>query len=573
MTPDAGGEDRTLTVREPDTGREIGRVPVRGPEEVREMVDRARAAGRIWADRSLEERTDHLRRIESRLVERMDEVAGTVARETGKTLVDVYMAEIHPACDSLAYAARHAGRVLGERRHRFLGPGTHRGRVRWEPHGVAGVITPWNFPLAITAGAVASALAAGNAVVLKPSELTPYTSLAFGELAAEVLPEPDLVQVATGDGSTGRALVDAPVDVVAFTGSVDTGRKVMERAARHLTPVVLELGGKDAMIVLEDADLERAARGAVWGAFFHAGQICQSVERVLVHRDVHDRFLRMVEEETRRLRTGPRSEDPDVGALTRPEQIDVVEDHVEDARSKGAEVLTGGRRREGPGTFYEPTVLAGVTPEMRVFREETFGPVLPVIAVDDEEEAVRLANDSRYGLDAYVWTADRERGWRLARQLEAGSVMLNDCLTNYGLPDLPFGGVKESGFGRTHGEEGLRAFARPRSEAEPNVTMKREAHWFPGADRADWARALVRLLHGEGVAGRLGGLARVLRPGRQEGPPEAADRAGEARRGVGQATAYGGDPVEAEAGPEKRGEGADDGPERNDAEEGGRGWS
>lgn len=523
MSRGGGAADRrTVVVREPDTGRTIGEVPVLGPEAVRGRVERARAAGRAWADRPVEERADGVRRLRDLLVERMEGMADTVARETGKTLVDVYVGEVHPACDGLGWAADHAPRVLGERRHRLLGPGTHRGRVRWEPYGVAGVITPWNFPLAITAGALGSALAAGNAVVLKPSELTPYTSLALAELASEVLPDPDLVQVATGDGSTGRALVDAPVDVLSFTGSVATGREVMGRAARHLTPVVLELGGKDAMIVLEDADLERAARGAVWGAFFHAGQICQSVERALVHRDVHDRFLRRVVEETRGLRTGPRSEDPDVGALTRPEQADVVEEHVEDAVGKGADVLTGGRRREGPGTFYEPTVLAGVTPEMRVFREETFGPVLPVTWFDDEEEAVRLANDTRYGLDAYVWTADRERGWRLARRLEAGSVMLNDCASNYGFPELPFGGVKESGFGRTHGEEGLRAFARPRSEAEPNLALSREPHWFPGADRVDWARALVKLLHGRGVAGRLGGLARALRSGREAEPTDGA---------------------------------------------------
>ena len=533
----------TLTIREPDTGREIGRVPVRGAEEVREMVDRARIAGRAWADRPVEERADRLRRLKELLVERMDQVADTVSRETGKTRVDVYVGEIHPACDSLAYAAEHAARVLGERRHRLLGPGTHRGRIRWEPYGVAGIITPWNVPLPITAGVAASALAAGNGLVLKPSELTPYTSLAFRDLAAEVLPDPDLVQVATGDGSTGQALVDAPVDVLSFTGSGETGRAVMERAARHLTPVVMELGGKDPMIVLEDADLERAARGAVWGAFFHAGQICQSVERVLVHRDVHDRFLRLVVEETRDLGTGPRSEDPDVGALTRPEQVQVVEEHVEDARSKGADVLSGGRRREGPGTFYEPTVLAGVTPDMRVFREESFGPLLPVTAFADEEEAVRLANDSRYGLDAYVWTGDRHRGWRVARQLEAGSVMLNDCIVNYGLPDLPFGGVKESGFGRIHGEEGLRAFARPRSEAEPNVPLAREPHWFPGAGRAEWARAMVKLLHGKGVADRLGELARLVRGRRDEEEDDAApdDRDGGARRGLGQATAYGED--------------------------------
>ncbi len=508
---DAGRD--ALTVREPDTGREIGEVPVLGPDEVRSLAGEAREAARAWRERPIERRVEHLGRLRRLVVEEMDALAETIGRETGKTPVDALLGEVLPACDHLAYAEKHAGRVLGERTHRSLGPGTHRGRVTWEPYGLAGVITPWNFPFAISAGAVGSALAAGNAVLLKPSELTPFTSLHLKKLADRALPDPDLVQVATGDGTTGQAVVDAPVDVLSFTGSVATGRKVMEAAAEHLTPVVLELGGKDAMIVLGDADLERAARGAVWGAFFHAGQICQSVERLLVHRPVIDEVLEAVLRETRGLTTGPRAEDPDVGALTRPEQLRVVEEHVEDALEKGADVLTGGRRREGPGTFYEPTVLAGVTPEMRIWREETFGPVLPVVAFDDEEEAVRLADDTPYGLDAYVWTGDVDRGHRIGRRLETGSVMINDCITNYALPELPFGGVRESGFGRTHGEEGLRAFARARSEAEPRFRLDRELHWFPGADRAGWARAAIRLLHGEGVTGRLAGLVEAVRGG------------------------------------------------------------
>lgn len=512
MRTERADERATLAVHEPDTGEEIGRVPVHGPEEVGEMARRGREAARAWADRPPEDRAAHLGRLRGAVLERMDEVADTVARETGKTLVDVHLGEIHPACDQLSWVAGHAPEVLASRTHRFLGPGTHRGRVRREPYGLAGVITPWNFPFVISAGTAAAALAAGNAVLLKPSELTPYSSLILEELAAAALPDPDLVQVATGDGDTGRAVVDAPVDVLSFTGSVATGRRVMEAAARHLTPVTLELGGKDAMIVLADADLDRAAAGAVWGAFFHAGQICQSVERCLVHRSLYDRFLERTVEETRRLRTGPRAEDPDLGALTRPEQIDVVERHVEDARERGARVLAGGRRREeGAGRFYPPTVLADVTPGMEVFREETFGPVLPVTSFDDEEEAVRLANDTRYGLDAYVWTSDRERGRRLGRRLQAGSVMLNDCITNYGLPGLPFGGVKESGFGRTHGEEGLRAFSRTRAEAEPRFPLRREPYWFPGAGRSRWTAALVRLLHGRGIGGRLAGLADLIR--------------------------------------------------------------
>jgi succinate-semialdehyde dehydrogenase/glutarate-semialdehyde dehydrogenase len=542
---DATSDTRELTVREPDTGDVIGRVPVLGPDEVRAQARRGREAGRGWRETPLETRCRHLRRLRRLVVEEIDDVAATVARETGKTQVDVHLGEILPACDHLAWAEKHAPDVLGERRLRSLGPGTHRGRVSWEPYGLAGAITPWNFPFAITVGALGSALAAGNAVLLKPSELTPYSSLRLKTLADRALPDPDLVQVATGDGTTGQAVVNAPVDVLSFTGSVATGRKVMEAAARHLTPVVLELGGKDVMIVLDDADLERAARGAVWGGFFHAGQICQSVERVLVQRDVHDRFVERVVEETRRLHLGPRAEGPDVGALTRPDQVEVVSSHVEDARERGARVLTGGRRREGPGSFYEPTVLTGITPEMTIWREETFGPVLPVMAFETDDEAVRLADETRFGLDAYVWSGDRERARSLARRLDVGSVMINDCITNYALPELPFGGVNDSGFGRTHGEEGLRSFARARSEAEPRLKLSREPHWFPGADQASRARALVRLLHGEGVTERVRAAWDALR-GEGDGAPAADAEPGDGR-GAEEGSATPRAPAEAES--------------------------
>lgn len=535
-SPSAGGE--SLAVRAPDTGEEIGRVPLHGPEAVAEMARRGLEAARGWRERPVSERTELLDEIRHRIVEEMDEIAEVVSRETGKSRVDTLVGEIYPACDHLRWVVEHAPRVLGPQRFRSLGPGTHRGRVTWEPYGLAGIITPWNFPFVITVGAATAALAAGNAVLLKPSEYTPFTSLRLKELADRVLPDPDLLRVATGDGRTGRAVVDVPVDVLGFTGSVETGKKVMEAASRHLTPVVLELGGKDAMIVLEDADLERAAAGAVWGAFFHAGQICQSVERLLVHRAVEDRFVELVLAEAEELTTGGRHEGADLGALTRPEQIEVIEGHVADARERGAEVRLGGERGAGPGTFFEPTVLTGVTPEMRVWREETFGPVLPITAFGSDEEAVELANRSRFGLDAYVWTRNRERGWELARRLEAGSVMLNDCITNYGLPELPFGGVKESGFGRTHGEAGLRAFARPRSEAEPRLPLRRELHWFPGPEREEWARALIRLRHGSGLRGRLGGIVDAIRGRRGEAEAGEAERASGLRPGVGEALAY-----------------------------------
>lgn len=506
--------ERSLRIREPDTGRSLGEVAVVGSREVGEMVAEARQAAAEWSRRPVEERVAALRSLRRLVAARSDRVAAAVGRETGKPEQDVLLAEVFPACEQIHYLESVAARVLRPRgrRHRWLVP--YRRRVTREAYGVAGIITPWNFPFLIPAGTAATALAAGNAVVIKPSELTPHSSLALEELARDALPDPRLLRVATGDDSTGEALVDAPVDVLSVTGGVDTGRRVMEAAARHLTPLVLELGGKDPMVVLDDADLEGAARAAVWGSFFHAGQVCQSVERVFVERSVYDRFVERVVAEASGLDVGGRGSGAAVGPLTRPEQAELIEEQLDEARRLGARVLLGGRRAEGPGTFFEPTVVADATPEMRIMREETFGPVLPLAPFDREEDVVRMVNASPYGLDAYVFGAPA-RARRLARRLEAGSVMVNDCIVNYGLPALPFGGVKASGFGRIHGEEGLRSFSRARSEAEPRTTRFAGMHRFPGRGRLRWIRALLTLLHGEGVVGRVVGALREIRG---EGP-------------------------------------------------------
>ena len=360
------------------------------------------------------------------------------------------------------------------------------------PHGVVGVIGPWNAPLTLSLGDAIHALVAGNAVVVKPSEITPLAVSRAIRAMQEGLPA-DVLQVVTGAGAAGTALVDH-VDMICLTGSPGTGRRVMERAAARLTPVLLELGGKDPMIVLEDANLERAANAAVWGGFFMTGQVCMSVERIFVVESVADSFVARLVEKASRLRVGPGATDVDLGPLTTATQLGIVERQVEEARAAGARVLTGGGRRADLGPqFYAPTVLDRVTPEMRVMREETFGPVVAVVRVRDEDEAIALANETPFGLNASLWTADLARGRRLAERLQSGCVCINDCILNAGDAELPFGGVKQSGIGVRHGGvDGVRVFTRPCALRIDPGRRRRDAAWFPY--RASTSRFVERAM-------------------------------------------------------------------------------
>lgn len=444
----------------PATGEVVGRVEVMGPDDVELAITAARVSAREFGALSLADRARHLRDIRQSVVDHGDRLATTIAAETGKPLPDAWL-EVFGACALLTYAANAAPKVLRSRSASTWPIFLKRAEVQYSPYGVIGVISPWNYPLVVSMQAIASALGAGNAVVLKPSELTSLTGVLLGEAvrAAGI----DLVQVVTGDGAVGEAVVRGGVDKIAFTGSPITGRRIMAAAADSLTPVVMELGGKDPMIVCEDADVSRAAKAAVAGAFSNAGQTCIAVERALVAAPVYDRFVEEVVAATTALRQGPEP-DAHVGAITRPPQMDVIDARLADAVARGARILTGGRRRADlAGAFFAPTVVADVTPDMELVREETFGPVLPIIRVGSPEEAVAIANDCDYGLNASVFTKSRSLAADLARQLVAGGVNLNDALLGAAIPSLPFGGEKWSGFGRVHGPEGLREFSRVKS--------------------------------------------------------------------------------------------------------------
>jgi succinate-semialdehyde dehydrogenase/glutarate-semialdehyde dehydrogenase len=498
---------RKLGVFNPATLEPLGEIEVATADDVRRAVERARAAQKAWSALSFEARGRYLLRARDLLVERADEIVDTICRDTGKPRMEAMATEVLASCDSLTYYAKRAGKLLKDKRQGLHLLKTKKLVLSWRPMGVVGIITPWNFPFVLSLNPAVQALMAGNAVVLKPSEITPFVGQSLAKLFADAgLPE-GVFQLVTGDGSSGAALVDAGCDKISFTGSVRTGRKIAEACGRALIPCTLELGGKDPMIVCDDADLERAARGAVWGAFANAGQVCMSTERVYVGERIAEPFIQRVVELTRELRQGPESlGEVDVGAITSPAQLEIIERHVADAVAQGAKVLTGGRRNPAfEGFFYEPTVLVGVTHDMAIMRDETFGPCLPIQVVRDEEEAVELANDTSYGLQASVWTRDSWKGRRLANRLDAGGVVVDDCMTTYAIAESPFGGRKESGIGRVNGELGLKSYCHVQSIVLPRLRPKREMLWYPYRT-ADAARlkSLLKLLYRSPLAKLLG---------------------------------------------------------------------
>ncbi len=476
----APGAKRRFKLSSPATLAPIGEIEVATPQDVRRAVERARVAQPAWAALGFDGRAAYMRRALKLLVQRQDDYLDVVCLETGKARMEALMIEIIASCDFLAYWSKHAKKILAERKRRMhlLGPMKSL-RIVYRPLGVVGIITPWNAPLVLSLNPAVQALMAGNTVVLKPSEVTPCSGKLVGDLFAAAGLPPDVLQVVLGDGETGAALVEAGVDKISFTGSVATGRKVGEACGRRLIPCTLELGGKDPCIVCADADLERAARGVVFGAFMNSGQVCMAVERVYVVESVADQFTERVVALTRTLRQGAEGEF-DVGAIFWPRQLEIIERHVDEAVAKGAKALVGGRRNPAlKGLFYEPTVLADVTQEMAIMREETFGPVLPILRVRDEDEAIRLANDTSYGLTATIWTRDRGKAVEYARRISAGSVIVNDSSMTYGATEAPFGGVRNSGVGRVNGEEGLRGYCYSQPIIVDRFGRKNEPAWYP----------------------------------------------------------------------------------------------
>jgi succinate-semialdehyde dehydrogenase/glutarate-semialdehyde dehydrogenase len=486
--PSRATQSAEIVSYDPATGEEIGRAPLTSPEEVRRAVAAARLAQPAWAKLSFRERARVILSARELMLDERDDIALLVSRETGKPVAEALSMELVPVLDAMHYFANASEDLLRPQKidigqYGLMGRSS---RLVFRPLGVVGIISPWNFPLATPTDEVVMALMAGNAVVLKPSELTPLIALKVAELFKRAGLPINLLQVITGDGSTGAALIDAGVNKIMFTGSVATGKRVAEAAAKHLTPVVLELGGKDPMIVLEDAHITNAARAAVWGAFANSGQACASVERCYVHESIASQFIENVVAETKALKQGVGTQtDVDVGSMTNERQLTIVTDHVNDATAHGAKVLTGGHRgADQDGFFYEPTVLTGVAQNMTIMREETFGPVLPIMTFANDDEAIDLANDSVYGLTASVWTRNIERGRRLAERIEAGTVMVNEVVYTHGIGQTPWGGVKESGYGTTHGRMGLLELVHPQHVHVNRFSFVPDVWWFRYSPKA-----------------------------------------------------------------------------------------
>jgi acyl-CoA reductase-like NAD-dependent aldehyde dehydrogenase len=497
---------------DPATSAVVARIPATLVSSLPDIFRRARTAQADWARQPLKERARMLRKLRDAIYEARDEIAELISRESGKPRVEAIFAELLLALDLSDFLSRRAPRWLGPERVAHHNP-AFKAKSAWlefAPHGVIAIISPWNYPFAIPMSQVIAAVVAGNAVVLKPSELTPATGALVGELFRRAGFPADVVQIVQGTGDLGAAMIEGAPNKVIFTGSVTTGKRVAEACARKLIPSILELGGKDAMIVLADADLDVASSAAVWGSFTNCGQACLSVERIYVEQPVAERFTNLCVEKTRKLRIGPASNpEVEVGPMIQVRQLEKVEEQLRDASERGANVLTGGNRRADLGrNFLEPAVVANVDHSMKLMQEETFGPVLAIRAVSSAEEAVTLANDSPFGLSASIWTRDGRRARQTASQLRAGSVMINDLISYYGISEAPHGGPGASGWGRTHSRLGLLEMVQVKYVDVDRLPRMRKAWWFAySRELVGSAQALVDALFAPRWSKRLKAMA------------------------------------------------------------------
>lgn len=469
-------------VYSPATGKEIAEIDETPLAEINFLYDRAHAAFTDWSGLSVSERMVYFKNLRLIMVEQMDEIAEVIAMDTGKPKTEAIVADIMPTLDAIRHIEKHAVKSLSRQKAStpllLIGKKSY---VEYMARGTVLVISPWNYPFQLAMVPILNAAAAGNTVIAKPSEVTPLVGKCMEGLFKEAGFPEGVIGFAHGGKELGAALTDQNPDYIFFTGSVRTGKIIGETAAKKLIPVTLELGGKDPMIIFEDANLERAVNAALWGAFTNSGQVCMSVERVYVERAMYEPFLTLLKEKVNELTQGTELSD-DIGSMTYPEQLTIVADHLEDALKRGA-VLEAGippdKWERGDTYFIPPVVLSHVNHSMKIMNEETFGPVLPIVAFDTEEEAISLANDSQFGLNSSVWTMDQAKAARVASKLVSGAVIINDVLISVANHHLPFGGTKQSGIGRYHGENGLRMFCHEKSIMTDSGKKNTEIQWYP----------------------------------------------------------------------------------------------
>jgi acyl-CoA reductase-like NAD-dependent aldehyde dehydrogenase len=502
---------------DPATGERLGEVPVDGPAEVRAAISRARAAQREWKKSSFKQRRRVLRLMLDHILAHADELVDVVIRDSGKTRENSVVGEIWPVAEKLRWTIKNGERHLRPERVSSELFVHKRAQIEFHPLGVVGTIMPWNYPMQNFLAPLIPALFAGNGVVVKPSEVIAWSAARFKRIVDEALTavgySTDLVQVVHGYGETGAALISGGIDLCVFTGSVPNGKKVIAESAKTITPLILELGGKDPMIICDDANLEEAVHMAMGGAFIASGQNCLGAERFLVMDGIYDRFVPRVTEMARALRQGPpRGGNIDVGAIVSPAQVKVIETLVDDAIAKGAKVLAGGKREKGQ--FFPPTVLTDVTSEMRIVREEVFGPVMVIFRVKDDEEAIALANSTEFGLNSSIISTNIRRAKRIADRLEAGGTVINGFGMTYMVNGLPFGGIKASGYGRLNGREGLRACTTQKAALFDRFPLHVPPKLFPVQPHSyATTRSVMHLLYGNGIAARLRGLVALIRHG------------------------------------------------------------
>jgi acyl-CoA reductase-like NAD-dependent aldehyde dehydrogenase len=498
----------TLPSINPATGETLGYFEKTPATALPQILARARTAQAGWALLPVRERCKRLGTLRERILSSRNALADAVVAESGKPRVEAQFADIFVAVDTAAYFAKNAERLLSRERvpHHSTAAKAKSGKLTYEPLGVIGIISSWNYPLAIPMSQIIPAIAAGNAVICKTSDFTPHCGALIEKLFADPGFPKDLVTVVQGGGEVGQALIDADPDKILFTGSVATGRRVAEACARRLIPTVLELGGKDAMLVLADANLDVASSAAVWGSYTNCGQVCLSVERLFVEQSVSDEFAARCVAKTKKLRLG-RGNDPtsDVGPMIRRQHVQRMVDLIEDAVSRGARVLCGGHPRVELGAnFFEPTVITNVDSTMKLFQEETFGPILAIQSVRDTEEAIARASDSPFALSASVWTRDAARGEAIAKRLRAGAVMVNDAISYFAIAEAPHGGCGASGWGRTHGKAGLLEMVQTKYIDVDRLPGREKPWWYRyGADLERAADAFLQFEYSGGITARL----------------------------------------------------------------------